>query len=378
MRIIEKYLFRQMLWPTLAATTALGAVALLSQTLSQIDVLVNQHQSVTVFLTLVGLSLPQMLAMVLPIALFVAALLTLNRLHTEQEIVVCYAGGMSRWSVTSPAIRLAVICALVTLVINLWVSPWCYRETRDELFKIKSDLASSLIRDGQFTQPAQGLTVYAQSTDRTGLLHNVFIDEEKPDGSSTTFTSKFGRIVKRGGQPALILRQGSNQRFNPDGVLNFLAFDEYVFDLTPYLNTDDDVHYKNSDRYLHELLFPDTTQFWDKRDKKKFLAEANSRLSTPLYNIALMALALTAVIGGPFSRTGYGRRIAIVSACAVVVRIIGFGAEAACEATPALNVLQYIIPLTPAWIAFSQIFGSKRGSVKALQRMTDLQPIGAV
>jgi lipopolysaccharide export system permease protein len=374
MRLIEKYLFRQMLWPTLAATAALGAVALLSQTLSQIDVLVNQHQSVTVFLKLIALSMPQMLAMVTPIALFVAALITLNRLHTEQEIVVCFAGGMSRWRVLSPAIRLAVICALLNLVVNLWIAPWCYRETRDELFKIKTDLVSSLIRDGQFTQPAQGLTVYAQSTDRQGLLHNVFINQEKTTGSPTTSAAKFGLIVKRGGQPALILRDGSNQQFNAQGVLTFTTFAEYVLDLTPYLNTEDEVHYKNSDRYLHELLFPDLTQPLDKHDRKKFLAEANARLSTPLYNIALMALALTGVIGGAFSRTGYGRRIAIVAASAVVIRIVGFGAQAACEAAPALNLVQYAIPLIPTWIAFRQIFSQK---VSRFVPLTPLQPIGA-
>jgi len=378
MRLIERYLFRQLLWPTVAATLALVAVAMLSETLSELDVLVNQHQSLGVFLKLISLALPQMLALVLPIALFVAALLTLNRLHTEQEIVVCFAGGMSRWSVTSPAIRLAVICTLVSLVINLWIAPWCYRETRAELFRIKTDLVSGLVRDGEFTQPSQGLTVYAQSTDRQGLLHNVFINQEKVGGQPTTFTSKFGRIVKRGGAPALILSQGSDQQFNATGVLTFTTFDEYVFDLTPYINTAEDVHFKNSDRYLHELLYPDLTQELDKHDRKRFLAEAHSRLSTPLYNIALMSIALAALIGGSFSRTGYGRRIAIAAGVAVVLRIVGFGAQAACDAAPALNVLQYAIPLVPTWFAFRQIFHQKVKPFEALTGVQGLQPLGAV
>jgi len=377
MRLIDKYLFRQMLWPTLAATTALGAVALLSVTLEEIQDLVNQHQPLGTFLKLVALNMPFMLAMVLPIALFVAALLTLNRLHTEQEIVVCFAGGMSRWRVISPAIRLAVICALLSLVVNLWVTPWCYRETREELFKIKTDLVSSLIRDGEFTQPAPGLTLYAQSTDRQGLLHNVFINQEKADGLPTTSAAKFGRIVKRGGQPALILQQGSNQKFNAQGVLTYTTFLEYVLDLTPYLNTEEEVHYKSSDRYLHELLFPDLTQVLDKHDRKKFLAEAHSRLATPLYNIAFMALALAGVIGGSFSRTGYGRRIAIVAAIAIAIRILGFGAQAACDAAPALNVLQYAIPLIPTWIALRQLFSQKVVKVVPLEGLTELRPLGA-
>ena len=151
-----------------------------------------------------------------------------------------------------------------------------------------------------------------------------------------------------------------------------------MLDLVPYLNTEEEVHYKNSDRYLHELLFPDLSVEIDRHDRKKFIAEAHARLATPLYNIALMALALAGVIGGSFSRTGYGRRIAIVSGCAVVLRIVGFGAQAACDAAPALNVLQYAIPLIPTWLAFRQIFRQKVAHFTPLTSVDTLQPIGAI
>ncbi len=99
------------------------ALALLARSLSEFDVLIEQRQSATVFLKIIALALPQLLAMILPIALFVATLVALNRLHTEQEIVVCFAGGMSRWRVISPAMRLAVFATLVSLVMSLWAGP---------------------------------------------------------------------------------------------------------------------------------------------------------------------------------------------------------------------------------------------------------------
>ena len=49
LRLIERYLFRQLLGPTLAATAALTAVAILSEALSSISVLVNDRQSALVF-----------------------------------------------------------------------------------------------------------------------------------------------------------------------------------------------------------------------------------------------------------------------------------------------------------------------------------------
>jgi len=71
------------------------------------------------------------------------------------------------------------------------------------------------------------------------------------------------------------------------------------------------------------------------------------------------AIALAAVLGGAFSRMGYGKRIAAVGAAAAIVRIVGFGVQAACEDDPWLNVLQYLVPLAAMWWGLSQIFRQK-------------------
>ena len=76
---------------------------------------------------------------------------------------------------------------------------------RDELFKVRTDLASSLVREGEFTEPVPGLTVYAQSVDSNGVIHNLFIHQAKTDGGSTTYTTihsmpvSHTRWVKLGG-----------------------------------------------------------------------------------------------------------------------------------------------------------------------------------
>ncbi|WP_421931285.1 LPS export ABC transporter permease LptF [Phenylobacterium sp.] len=356
MRLIDRYLLRQLLGPTVFATLALTAVALLSTSLSQLDIIVSQRQSALVFLEVTLLAMPQLINMVMPIALLVAALVALNRLHVEQEIVVCFAGGMSRWRVIAPALRLAGVVTLIALFMNLWVQPAASRQMRETLFQVRTDLASTLVREGEFTEPAPGLTVYAQSVDNGGLIHNLFIHQTKSDGGATTYTADEGRVVKRGDKPVLLMRKGSNQEFSRTGVLNFLSFDEYVFDLSRYLQSDEMVHYKPSDRYLHELLFPDLQQVWEKQNRNKLLAEGAARLSTPLYNLTFMSFALLAIIGGGFSRLGYGRRIATVAGLAVAVRILGFVVQAGSESEPWLNLAQFIVPLGAMALALRGIF----------------------
>ncbi|MFN3524398.1 MAG: LPS export ABC transporter permease LptF [Phenylobacterium sp.] len=356
MRLIDRYLLRQLLGPTLLAALALTCVALLSQSLSALDIIVTQRQSALVFLKITLLAMPQLINMVLPIALFVAALVALNRLHTEQEIVVCFAGGMSRWRVISPAMRLASMFALLALVMNLWVQPAAARLMRETLFQVRTDLASTLVRPGEFTSPAPGLTVYAQSVDQQGRFHNLFIHQDKSDGGATTYTAAEGELTQRGGREVLLMRRGSNQEFSATGVLNFLTFDELPFDLTELTRTSELVHYKPSDRYLHELFFPDLQQDWERRNRLEMLAEGHARIATPLYNIAFMALAVSAIIGGGFSRMGYGRRIAAVSAGAAVARILGFIVQAGCEESAWLNILQYAIPIGATAIGLRSVF----------------------
>jgi len=374
MSLIERYFFKQLLGPTLLATIALVAVALLSQSLGTLDIMVEQRQSAMVFAKITFLALPQLLNMILPIAIFVASLVALNRLHTEQEIIVCFAGGMSRWRVIAPAIKLASLAMLVTLFVNLWVQPYCYRTMRDELFAVRTDLAASLVRAGEFSQPSSDLTVYAQSIDQQGIMRNMFLNQEKAEGGSTTFFAQQGKIAKRNGEPILIMRQGSNQELSREGVLNFLKFDEYIFNLAPFMNTYELVHYKISDRYMHELMFPDLQQEWEQRNRVKMIAEFHSRLSSPLYNLAFMAMALNAVIGGAFSRLGYGGRIAMIAGVAAFVRILGFAVQAACDDSAALNVLQYGVPLIATWWALAQLFRQKSSRSGGLRLLSTRKP----
>lgn len=367
MRLIDRYLLRQMVGPTVLAIVALTAVVLLSDSLSSLDYIVNQRQSAIVFLKIILLGMPQPINMILPIAVFVAALVALNRLQTEQELVVCFAGGMSRWRVISPAIRLASTVALLALMANLWVQPLTYRALRQVLLDVKTDMAATLVREGEFTQPAPALTVYAQSVDNNGEMHNLFIHQTKQDGGDTTYMANTGHIAKRAGGAVLLLQNGSTQGYSTRGVLNYLTFNEYPFDLGQLSDPDELIHYKSSDRYLHELFKPDLQQDWERHNRKALLAEGNARLATPLYNITAMAMALSAILGGGFSRLGYGRRIATVAGIAVLVRIAGFVAQSASDASVWVNILQYAIPIGASAAALRSIFRQR------VNRFIDIQ-----
>ena len=214
MRLIDRYLFRQLRASTLLAAAALIGISLLSQSLSALDILMDQRQSPLIFFKVTLLATPQLLILTLPIALLVGGLGALHRLHAEREFVICFSAGMSRWGVLSPFLRLSLWVALVILLLTLWVQPLCYRMLRQTLDQVRADLAGALIKAGQFTHPAPGLTVYVQAINDGDEPRNIFIDQDNGRGRDNTLTAREGQIERRDGAPVLILRQGSNQSYN--------------------------------------------------------------------------------------------------------------------------------------------------------------------
>jgi lipopolysaccharide export system permease protein len=128
---------------------------------------------------------------------------------------------------------------------------------------------------------------------------------------------------------------------------------------------------------MHELLWPDLSKPWEQEHRLKMLAEAHSRIASPLYNLAMMALALAAVIGGSFSRMGYGRRILIAGAAAVLLRVGGFAVQSLANDGAWLNLMQYVIPLGALVYALRLVLRSGGAGTRARPMFQHLAAQGA-
>ncbi len=345
MRLIERYFFGQMRASALLAAAALTGIALLSQSLSALDLITDQHQSPWVFVKVILLATPQLLGLVLPIAVLLATLAVAARLESDREFVICQSAGMGRWRMLAPFLRLSGWAALAILLLGLWAQPFCYRILRQTVVTARADLAGALIRPGQFSHPAPGLTVFAQSLDDDGVFHNIFIHQETGRGRDNTLTARSGQVRRRGGLPVLVLRDGANQSFDPKGKTDLLAFDEYVLDFHSLLGRAIELEYKPSDRYLHELFFPPAEARWAGSHWRVLLAEAHARLAAPLYAVAFAIIGLAGIVGAEGYAPRGVARPAIAAGAALFDRTLGFAAEAAAGADARLNLLQYAAPL---------------------------------
>ncbi len=358
MNTFSSYVFRQALGPLLAILGALAAIAILTQGLNQLDIIITNRRAGFAFAYVTLLSLPQLLSLILPMAVFIAVVYALNRMQTESEIAVLYGAGVSRQRIARPIIQLAVLAALAHLTVNVIVQPWAFKERREVFYELRTDIASSLISEGSFTYPSDDLTLYARERGGGGELHDLLINDARPELQfPVTYTARAGSIATVDGKPAIVMRDGQIQRQVADGSVDVLDFDRYVLQLGNGFTEPEIFFLKASDRTLNELFFPDMTAHYDQRNVERFLAEAHARLSAPLLSIALAMIALVGVLGGEFSRGGYGRRIGVAFGVALVVRLASLAMQASATDDPRLNVLQYLLPVVTILIAGAMLGG---------------------
>ena len=356
MNTVSAYVFRQVLTPLLAILGALAAIAILTQGLNQLDIIIGNRNAGFAFVWVTILALPQLISLIMPMAVFIAVVYALNRMLSESEVAVMFGAGISRGAIARPIIQLATLAALAHLTINVAVQPAALAARRDVYYALRSDIASSLIREGTFTYPSDKLTLYARGRGGGGELRDLLINDAR-QRTAITYTARAGAIVTINGRPSIVLRDGQVQRPNSEGGVDVLDFDRYVLQLGQSFNEPELFFLKPSDRTLYELFFPDMTSHYDQRNVNQFLAEAHARLSAPLLSIALAMIALAGVLVGEFRRSGYTRRIAIASVIALLVRLGAIGIQAVAVDDPRLNALQYALPLAVMFFAGSWLPG---------------------
>lgn len=353
MPALSRYIILQITGPLVFFTFSLTGVIWLTQSLRLLDVIITKGQSAATYIAFTGLVIPSVLSLTLPIAFFCAVLYALYRLSNDHELVVLSATGLSAWGIVRPLLTLAASVTALAYVLNLGLTPMANTKLKDQVMEIRTDLAASLLKEGAFSNPILGLTVYIRERESNGDMRGILVHDNRELNNPVTYMAERGALVKSDAGPRLIMLNGNvQQRTAPQSVgsgtgggsLSLLYFDRYVYDLSEFM-PGQGVRWKEpEERYLSELFFPDET-LGDQTHLNEFLAEAHRRLSSPLYVFAFAVIAVVVLLSGQFSRRAPFWRPGAALAIAVAVRLAGLGLENLVEKNPLLIPGLYLWPV---------------------------------
>jgi len=339
---VTRYILRQVTAPMLFITLALTGVIWLTQSLQFIDKIVVNGLSVTAFLQFTSLMLPRMLAIVLPIALFLSIIFAYHRLLADSEIVVLSAVGLSKARLAMPAMIFSVGVILITYFMVMFAAPYTYRVFKDQQHRLRSDFAAVLLQEGTFNNLTRGLTVYVRERKPTGELLGILVHDNRDTSKPVTMMAESGALVNGPDGPKFVMVKGNRQQVDrATGNLSFLTFKSFPLDLSQFIE-EPGVRWRSpGERYLNELFNPGTMPD-DIANKDKLWVEGHRRIISPLYTLVLALIALTPVLAGEFSRRGVAKQLLAASVSAMVFEALALGLTTLSTKNPVLVPLMYL------------------------------------
>ena len=344
MNSLDKYILRQCLTPLVLILVVTTAIVWVTQVLQRIDIIVEYGQGLGVFAYLSILIIPSLLAIIIPFALFGAVVYALYRLHSDSEIAVMFAAGVSRWRIAAPLLMITTVGALATLYVNIDLMPRSYRILKQNIADIRADFASSMLRSGEFTNIIDGFTIYVDKARPGGQFTGILINDHRNGEFPETYMAERAILRETDSGPMLFLKRGNIQRVaRYTGDVSFIRFEEWAINIASFNKGPREFQLELTERYLGELFNPDMSNPYDRANAGKLIAEGHARLAAPLYAFAYVLVGLFALIGGPYSRRGYFARVAIAGAGIFAIRVMGFVAQGL-VATSGAYWLLYAIP----------------------------------
>ena len=219
MRLLNRYLLRQLVAPFCFALAALTGFMLISQVAKKFGALVGKGLPWSVITEVFVLSLPFIIAMTLPMAVLLAVLYTFSHLAADNEITAMRANGISVYQILAPVLIWGVCMAFFNLAFVDQVLPRSNARLRSLLIDIGRKKAAFGLREQVINEvPPSKYFIRASRIDAaTGRLRGVTIYDVGGEASRRIIYADSGSMAYAEGQTDLSLRlfNGSIHQYRP-------------------------------------------------------------------------------------------------------------------------------------------------------------------
>lgn len=382
MGILERYIFRTAFSAFLLCLVALTAVIWMTTALRELDLVTGKGQTIFMFIYLTLLSIPALIMVITPLALFIAIMYTLNKLNGDSELIVMSAAGIPPRRVLRPFFGLTILATVMMSVLSVKVMPDSFRELRQLITKIRAEVVTQFVQEGKFITIDQGVTFHYREKAPNGTMRGIMFHDRRNPKMATTYLAERGRVAEIDKITYFILEKGSFQRQDPNQKETALVyFDRYAIDLDQLTPSDGKVLYKPREWLTSDLLFVDPKDPNVSWGYGRFRAELHERFSQPLFGFAILAIAFAALGTPRTTRQGRGAAMGAAALAIVILRIAGFFSSSLAVRNPIGIVWMYGVPLAATGLAIGFHIWSQKsrkasvfGFAAILQRLIKLLP----
>ena len=194
MSVFDRYILNQ-IFPPLGVTLLVALLILLVERMLRVlDLVLGNSGPLHYVARMLAYLAPHYLGLALPLAFFLAILLTFNRLSRESEFDAFLAAGIGLHQLVRPLMMVTVMILLVAGFVFNYLQPHARYAYRAMVSTLTNPMLFALAKEGVFVA-RDGVTFMVEEIDGAHeRFSRIFVFEEGEEGESTVITARQGTL----------------------------------------------------------------------------------------------------------------------------------------------------------------------------------------
>jgi lipopolysaccharide export system permease protein len=183
MKIIDRYLLRELIPPFFLGILIFTFVLLMSQILRLMELIVNKGVPLSTVLKMIAFLLPSILVLTVPLSVFLTCIVTFGRWSSDNELTAIKSGGVSLMRLSLPVLAFSLTTYLLTSYFIIYALPAGNQAFRKKMFEIVRTKASIGLQEKVFNDDFDGLVLYVNRIPETSnpVMQGVIITDYRPE-----------------------------------------------------------------------------------------------------------------------------------------------------------------------------------------------------
>ena len=196
MKTIHKLVLKAYLGPMVLTFFIVMFVLMMNIVWRYIDELVGKGLSAGIIIELMTYFMANMIPLGLPLAMLLAAIMTMGNLGENYELLAMKSAGMSLIRITKPLIILVSVIAVGSFFIGNNLVPYANKKVYSIIYDIRQQKQTLEFQDGLFFNGIDNMSIRVSKQDpETHLLRDVLIyDNRSANGDMNTIVADSGYI----------------------------------------------------------------------------------------------------------------------------------------------------------------------------------------
>ncbi|MBV8519713.1 MAG: LPS export ABC transporter permease LptG [Acidobacteria bacterium] len=189
MKILTRYIFKEMLGPTLLGFAFYTSIILMQRLFDMAGMIIRRSLSGAAVGKLLLYSMPHIIVLTVPMSLLFGILIAIGRLSSDSEIVAMRALGISTRTIYRPVFLFSTLVFLLSLYLINFVMPKGNQQFVALRAELMTSSAEKAIQPRIFYDQYENLMIYVNDTDpATGKWKGVFVADNRADESHDATT----------------------------------------------------------------------------------------------------------------------------------------------------------------------------------------------